>query len=162
MTSTIKKEKIQEIIHKDGRDLENILSILIDVQFASEEGYVDQESAKIIAEEVGMSTTRIFELLTYYAMLKVKPQAKYVLKICNSSPCHFNNSTEIANILQEKLGVSLGEVTTDGIFAYHYIPCVGACDIGPVIKIEDTVFGNLTESKIETLLENLRANKKQL
>ena len=65
-------------------------------------------------------------------MLKTEPKARYVLKVCNSTPCHFSRSEEIAQILKEELGVGIGETTEDGVFAYHYIPCVGACDIGPV------------------------------
>lgn len=162
MATGLSKEKIQTIIQKEGRDPENILSILIDIQFASPNGYVDQEVAQIVADEVGLTETRVYELLSYYAMLKVKPQAQYVLKVCNSSPCHFNDSESIANTLHEKLGVQIGETTTDGVFAYHYIPCVGACDIGPVIKIKDTVFGNLTEESIGNLLDDLRTGHKKV
>lgn len=162
ITTGLSKEKIQSIIQKDGRDQENILAILIDIQFASPNGYVDQEVAQIVADELGLTETRVFELLSYYAMLKVKPQAQYVLKVCNSSPCHFNDSEAIVNTLHEKLGVPIGETTADGVFAYHYIPCVGACDIGPVIKIKDTVFGDLTDEKIGALIDDLRTGHKKL
>lgn len=148
------KEKVLEIIGR--RDREDVLGILIDLQFASPEKCIDQTTADIVAKELGMTETRIFELLSYYAMLKVKPQAQYVLKVCNSSPCHFNDSDWVVDVLKQKLGVQIGENTDDDMFAFHFIPCVGACDIGPVIKIKDTVFGNLTDEKIGKLLDDLR------
>ncbi|MGC4019675.1 MAG: NAD(P)H-dependent oxidoreductase subunit E [Muricomes sp.] len=150
------REEKLKIIHQDGGTQENILEILIDLQFASEDGYVDAETAALVAEELHMTETRVYEIVSYYAMLKEKPQAKYVLKVCNSSPCHFSNSEEVALFLEKKLGVPIGKTTDDGLFAYHYIPCVGACDIGPVIKIKDTVFGNLDDEKIASLIDNLR------
>lgn len=153
-----REEKLR-IIHQNGARQENILEILIDLQFASEEGYIDQETAALIAQELHMSETRVYELVSYYAMLRDKPQAKFVLKICNSSPCHFSRSEEVALSLEKKLGTPMGKVTDDGLFAYHYIPCVGACDIGPVIKIKDTVFGNLTDEKISSLIDDLRSGK---
>jgi len=132
------------------------LGILIDLQFASEEGCIDKETAAMVAEELHMTETRVYEIVGYYAMLKDKPQAKYVLKICNSSPCHFSRSEEVCLTLEKKLGVPMGKTTDDGLFAYHYIPCVGACDIGPVIKIKDTVFGNLNDEIISALIDDLR------
>ena len=38
----------------------------------------------------------------------------------------------------------------------HSIPCIGACDLGPVIKIKDTVFSQLTEEKIYQLIQHLQ------
>ena len=93
-------------------------------------------------------------------MLKTEPKARFVLKVCNSTPCHFSRSEEIAGILEEELGVRPGESTEDGMFAYHYIPCVGCCDIGPVIKVKDTVYGNLDRETIRCLLADLRSGKR--
>ncbi|WP_333647479.1 NADH-quinone oxidoreductase subunit NuoE family protein [Lacrimispora sp.] len=158
MDTRVREEKLR-IIRQDRKKQENILEILIDLQFASEDGYIDQETAALVAKELHMTETRVYEIVSYYAMLKDKPQAKYVLKICNSSPCHFSRSEEVALSLEKKLGVPMGKTTDDGLFAYHYIPCVGACDIGPVIKIKDTVFGNLSDEKVSSLIDDLRRDK---
>lgn len=151
-----KRNEMLKIIHQDGGEQENILEILIDLQFSSEEGYIDGETAALVAQELHMTETRVYEIVSYYAMLKEKPQAKFVLKVCNSSPCHFSRSREVAISLEKKLGVPIGKTTDDGLFAYHYIPCVGACDIGPVVKIKDTIFGNLDDHKISSLIDDLR------
>ncbi len=158
MDTRVREEKLR-IIRQDRKKQENILEILIDLQFASEGGYIDQETAGLVAKELHMTETRVYEIVSYYAMLKDKPQAKYVLKICNSSPCHFSRSQEVALSLEKKLGVPMGKTTDDGLFAYHYIPCVGACDIGPVIKIKDIVFGNLSDEKVSSLIDDLRRDK---
>lgn len=156
---TGKKEEKLRIIQRSGAKPENILEILINLQFASEEGYIDQETAAIVAQQLHMTETRVYEIISYYAMLKDKPEAKYVIKICNSSPCHFSRSEEVCLSLKRKLGVPMGKTTEDGLFAYHYIPCVGACDLGPVIKIKDTVFGNLSDEKISSLIDDLRRDQ---
>ena len=41
-----KKEKLR-IIHQDGGEQENLLEILLDIQFASAEGYIDEETAAV-------------------------------------------------------------------------------------------------------------------
>ena len=150
------RDQVKEIVAKNGGRAENILGMLLECQYKSYEGCVDAETAGYIADELGLSQTRVFEVLTYYAMLETKPQAKYVLMVCNSSPCHFSKANEVAAVLEKQLSVKLGETTPDGLFAYHYTACVGACDIGPVIKVRDKVFGNLDEAAIIGLIEGLR------
>lgn len=154
-----KRDAILERIHQDGGEKGDILKILLDLQFSSEEGYIDRETAALVAQELHMTEARVYEIVSYYAMLKEKPQAKFVLKVCNSSPCHFSRSDEVIESLKKKLGVPIGETTDDGLFAFHYIPCVGACDMGPVVKIKDTVFGNLDDDKISALIDDLRGGK---
>jgi NADH-quinone oxidoreductase subunit E len=153
------EDNIREIIKKNGSSKTNILSMLIELQYNSEHGYIDKKTAGIVAEELGMTEAKIYEIITFYAMLKTKPQAKHVLKICNSSPCHFTKSENIKNFLEKELDVQMGNTSSDGMFAFHYIPCVGACNIGPVIKVEDTVYGNLDEASIKALLNDLRNGK---
>ena len=159
MVNTMSHENIRKIIKKNNSSKEDILKILIELQFNSEHGYIDEEMATIVADELGITETKVYEIITFYAMLKTKPQAKHVLKICNSSPCHFTKSENIKIFLEKELNVQMGHTSSDGVFAFHYIPCVGACDIGPVIKIKDTVHGNLDENKIKTLLNDLRDGK---
>ncbi len=155
-------EQIDDIICKNGGTRENILGMLLDIQAASADGCVDQDSAAKLAERLGMTQTRVYELVGFYAMLTDKPQAKYVLEICNSSPCRFTKSDEVAAAVKRILGIQVGKSTQDGLFACKFVPCVGACDIGPVIKVKDTVFGNLNDEKIERLITGLRDGSVQV
>lgn len=156
MTTTLSGDRLREIIRRNGGIKENILGMLLDMQSASPNRCIDAEMAAFVSQELGLSETRVYEIASYYAMLKVKPHARYVLEVCNSSPCYFSKSDEIAGILCDALGVEMGQSTPDGMFALHYTPCVGACDIGPVIKIGNEVYGDLTDKKIRRLLMKLR------
>lgn len=160
ITSQLTTEEKRAIIRDNGGDKEHLLAILYELQNASGYNYIDEDTATLVAEEVGMPPTQVYDIITFYAMLKTEPKARFVLKVCNSTPCHFSRSQEVARILNEELGVPMGETTGDGLFAYHYIPCVGACDIGPVIKVKDTVYGNLDRQKIRQLLDDLRSGKR--
>ena len=157
MQTGLTAEQKNDIIQKRGGRREKVLDMLLDFQYASPEGYVDEETICFVADALGLTRARVYELVTYYAMLRDKPQARHVLELCNSSPCQFSRADEVAALLTEKLGIGPGQTTADGLFAFHFTPCVGACGIGPVIKVRDTVFGNLTDEKITELLNGLRA-----
>ena len=154
-----KAEKIAFIKYNGGTK-EDILSILLELQKASPKGCIDTETARLVAEYLHMSYAEICQIISFYDMLETKAQAKYVFKICNSTPCYFSRSTDVAAFLEKELGVKPGETTRDGMFSYHYIPCVGACDIGPVIMLKDAVYGNLTARFIRELISDLRSGKR--
>lgn len=157
MKTALTDDAKRNIIIENGGKKENILGILLDLQYASPEGYIDRDTASFVGNALGMTETRVYEIASYYAMIQVKPQAAYVLEVCNSSPCYFSKSEEIMDILKRELKVNIGEATPDGMFMLHYTPCVGACDIGPVIKIRDRVYGNLNEEKVVQIIKDLRA-----
>ena len=152
----LSREEKLEIIHSMGADTEHVLAILIDLQYKSDNSYIDEETAELVAQETGISLTRIYDILTFYSMLHTKPSGKYVIEVCNSAPCYYTKSTEVAELLQQEIGVNMGETTKDGLFSLHYTPCVGMCEIGPVIKVKDKIFGNLTPDKIRKIIEDLR------
>lgn len=158
MANITDQEKI-EIINRYHANPEQALNILVDLQYASADGYIDQPTAQLVASHLGVTETRIYEMVSFYAILKEKPYARYVLKFCQSAPCYFSGERGISRTLKEILGVNENEITTDGQFMYHGIPCVGACAQTPFIKIKDRVFPNLTTAKIEQLVDDLRADR---
>lgn len=155
MSSLSLAEK-EAIILANDSDPQRILNMLIAIQYGSEEGYIDEATAQLVGDHLHLSQARVYEILSFYAILKTEPQAKYVLKICNSTPCLFTGGTMLAEVLETILEVPADEPTPDGLFMYHSIPCIGACDKGPVIKIKDTVFADLTEAKVYQLIDDLQ------
>jgi len=149
-----------EVIKKYGGEPERILDILLDLQDLSSENYLSPETIALVAQELRTTQTRVYEVASFYSMLQTQPQAQHVFEICSSTPCYFNKSSWVAHILEQELGVHLGETTSDGKISFNYIPCVGACDIGPVIKVHDTVYGNLTQESIKSLIETYRKGQK--
>ena len=148
--------KIIAIIEAHGKSAEELLPILLEIQNASGENYVDEQWAKLVAEQVGLPYSKVYDVLTFYAMFSTKPRGKYVIEVCKSTPCHVSKSERIVEILENELEISIGNTTKDKLFTLLYTPCVGACDIGPVIKIGEDVYGNLTTDKITDLINAYR------
>lgn len=164
MSDCIKKhrlteEEIVEVIHSKGADKEHVLAILLELQERSEMTYIDEETAKIVAREIGITLTHIFDIITFYAMLEDTPQARHIIEVCTSAPCYYTKSGTIIEILERELGIAMGEATPDKMFKLAFTQCVGACDIGPVIKIGDDIHGNLDEEKIKKILAELKEAK---
>lgn len=156
MNCELKKEQVLEIIQSKNREKEQLLSILLEIQNASGRNYVDKEWARLVADELGIPLTKVYDVLTFYAMFSTESRGAYVIEICKSAPCYVLKSQAIAQIFEEELGIKMGETTSDNLFTLMYTPCVGACDIGPVAKVGEKVFGNLTREKIKEIINNYR------
>ncbi len=152
----LKEEQVLEIIRAKGNSRERLLSILLEIQNVSGNNYVDEAWAKIVAERLELPLTKVYNVLTFYAMFSTKPRGKYLIEVCKSTPCHVTKSDEVVQMFEEKLGIGISETTPDNLFTLMYTPCVGACDIGPVAKIGEQVYGNLTSDKIDDIIECYR------
>ncbi len=154
------REEKLALIRFNGGKKEDILSILLELQKASPKGCIDNDTARLVAEYLQMPYSEICQVVSFYDMLETKVQAEFVFKICNSTPCFFSRANDIADFLEKELGIKMGEVTPDGKFSYHFVPCVGACDIGPVVCVKDAVYGNITADFLRQLINELRTGKR--
>lgn len=162
MSKVLKKEQVLKIIKDKGKDKENLLAILLAIQEASGKNYVAKEWAKLVAVELGLPLTKVYDVLTFYAMFSTQPRGKYVLEICNSAPCRVTKSEAVVQMFTEELGIKMGETTADKLFTLQYTSCVGACDLGPVVKIGDKVYGHLTRNKVAEIINTYREGAKCL
>ena len=156
MLNHFSDEQILAIVEENGACKENLLYILLKLQDLSPQNYIDERTANLGAERVGLSRVQMYDILTFYAMLKTKPRGKYITEVCNSSPCYASKADRVTAILEKELGIKVGETTPDGMFTVSYMPCNGYCEIGPVIRVQGRTHGNLTEEKIKEIIDGLR------
>lgn len=150
--------KFNEIVgrYPEGRSKSALLPILHLVQ--AEYGWVSAVAMDKVAAYLNIQPIEVYEVATFYTMFFLKPQGKYVLEVCRTGPCCLVGAEKIMDYLENKLHVKEGEVTEDGLFSWRGVECLAACGMAPVLQIgpEYTFHENLTEGKIDELVENLR------
>lgn len=148
--------KIELILASHDNDGSQLIGILLDIQEIIPRHYIPKEIAYYLAEKLNLKITNIYDVISFYSSLSDKPRAKYPIQICNSIVCKVNDNTTIFATLKELLGIELNEVTYDGRFTIESVPCFGACDIAPAVRINGSVYGKLTSrDKIKALLDDL-------
>lgn len=145
---------IDRIIAKHDNDPTQLVGILLAVQAAGERKYISRPAAVYVAQKLGVKITQVYDVISFYTALHDKPRAKYPLEVCSSAPCRVNDSDSLLETLKEILGIKLGEVTYDGRFTIEQVPCFGACDVAPAVRVNGVVYGNLTDR--ERILAMLR------
>ncbi|TFG90882.1 MAG: NADH-quinone oxidoreductase subunit NuoE [Candidatus Atribacteria bacterium] len=147
---------IKEIINKYGNKRENLLQILHDIQNQSPQNYISEENIKTLSEKMKIPISDIRGTASFYTMYSFDPRGKYVIRVCESPPCHILGAQTIFKAIETKLGIKEGETTKDGFFTLEGTSCLGVCSVAPAMMINDEVYGNLDEEKIGKILEQIR------
>ncbi|MCD6578692.1 NADH-quinone oxidoreductase subunit NuoE [bacterium] len=150
---------VDEILKKYETKKENLISILHDIQNTDPQNYLSQDNIKKVAKFLNISLSEIFGVISFYTMFSTKPRGKYIIKICRSTACHINGAGNIIKKIKEKLNINVGETTKDGLFILEQVGCLGLCGMAPAMMINDNVYGNLTDEKIDLILEEVKSGE---
>ena len=155
MSVQIKDEKqIIEIVHSAvehfGSKKEELIPILSKVN--NEIGHLPNEALVEISNKLGLPKSKVNGVASFYHMLSTKPRGRHVIKFCESAPCHVAGGREVWSALQELLQISSGQTSPDGKWTLETTSCLGVCAVGPVMIIDDDIYGNITPVSIPDIL----------
>jgi NADH-quinone oxidoreductase subunit E len=121
-------------------------------------GYVSPESERDVAEYLGMQPIAVHEVTSFYNMYNQRPVGKYKFNVCTNLPCQLRDGNQALQHLEKKLGVSMGDTTSDGLFTLQQSECLGACADSPVMLVNDrSMCSFMTNEKLDQLVDELRA-----
>ncbi len=122
-----------------------------------EKGWLSQEVIEEVAELLGLPPTKVGSVASFYSMLFRKPVGRHIIYLCTNVSCSLRGSERILEYIKGKLGIEVGETTPDGMFTLLTVECLGACDRAPMMQVDETYYGPLTEEEVDRILESLRS-----
>ena len=149
--------KIDSIIECYQNVPGNLMPVLQAVQEAV--GCLPPAVQDRIAAGLNVPGSDIFGVMSFYSMYTWRPKGKYVIRFCESPPCHILDSDNLLEFTRAELGVPLNHTTKDGLFTLEKTACLGVCEVAPAMQINEVVHGNLTKDKIKQILADYRAGK---
>ena len=102
-------------------------------------GYLPKEVQVMIAEGLGVSLSEVYGVATFYTQFSLSPKGRHRISLCLGTACYVKGADKILEALEEKLGITCGECTPDGLFSLDSCRCVGACGLAPVMIIDEDV-----------------------
>lgn len=125
-----------------------------------EAGFVSEAAEQDVAAYLGMAVMAVHEVTTFYNMYNRRALGQFKLNVCTNLPCQLRAGASTLQYLEKKLGIAMGETTSDGMFTLQQSECLGACADSPVMLVNDrSMCSFMTPEKIDQLLEGLRAAK---
>ncbi len=150
LTERVKKE-IQQELSKYAQKRAAGPEALKIVQ--SHRGWISDENLSDVARFLDMTDEELDSVATCYNLIFRKPVGRHVILICDSVTCWMMGYENLFNHLQQKLGITFGQTTSDGRFTLLPISCLGACDKAPAMMIDDTLYMELDTSKLDEIIE---------
>uniref|UniRef100_A0A0N7ZAF7 Uncharacterized protein n=1 Tax=Scylla olivacea TaxID=85551 RepID=A0A0N7ZAF7_SCYOL len=112
-----------------------------------------------IAKILDMPRMRVYEVATFYTMFMRNPVGKYHVQVCTTTPCWLRGSDQVMAVIKDKLGLTPGHTTPDGLFTLSEVECLGACVNAPMMQINDDYYEDLGDSDVAEILDSLAAGK---
>ena len=148
------KKYIDGVLLKYSNPEESLIAILQNVQGFL--GYISRDAVEYITEKTGIASSRIMGVASFYAGFRLKPVGKYRIMVCMGTACHVNGSERVGDTVKRVLGIEAGDITDDGLFSWEEVACLGCCSISPAMMINDTVYGNLTQDKVISIINSIK------
>lgn len=116
-------------------------------------GWVPDGAIPAIGELLGIPASDVEGVATFYSLIFRQPVGRHVILLCDSMVCYIQGYESIQVALQQRLGIGLGETSSDGRFTLLPVCCLGNCDKAPTLMIDDDTYGQLDADNLAPILE---------
>ena len=148
-------EQIHAVL--DERDVDrgsNLIEVLQRVQ--DELGYLPAESLREISRRTRVPLSSVYGVVSFYAQFYTEPRGKHTVRCCTGTACHVKGGGRVLDSLSRELGVEAGQSTPDMKFYLETVACLGTCFLAPVMMIDQAYFGDLTPTRVQSILDGYR------
>ena len=118
-------------------------------------GYISLEVEEYVAKLFDLTPAHVHEVVTFYTLFYQEPKGRHVIAVCHNLSCHLMGAKTIIGHLKRRLGVEPGETTADGRVTLLSVECLCACELAPMMQVDDGYEGVLTPEKVDRILAGL-------
>jgi NADH-quinone oxidoreductase subunit E len=118
----------------------------------AEFGWVPPDTHDAIASLLGIETSVVAEVASFYLLVFTEPVGKRVIQLCTNVSCLLAGGEAVRARVEAKLGVKTRETTADGRYTYIVAECLGACEEAPCMIVGEKRYGRLTPESVDEVL----------
>ena len=102
-----------------------------------------------------LPASQVAAVASFYTMFNRKPVGRHLVQVCTNIACSLLGAEHLAEYIGRKLGIGVGETSVDGQFTLLEVECLGSCGTAPMMQVDDQYYENLTEDKIDRILQEI-------
>lgn len=142
-----------------GRQQSAVLPLLALAQ-KQNDNWLPKVAMDYVASMLGMPPVRVYEVASFYTMYNLEPVGEHFVQVCTTTPCWLRGSDDIISACEKRLGVKIGDTTSDGKFTLREVECLGACVNAPMVQVtsyggEDHYYEDLTQKSVVQVIDSL-------
>ncbi len=146
---------IVAIVERHGAERTSLIPILQEIKRTHHE--VGEQAMQIVADMLDIHPVEVFSVASFYAFLHGAPEGRHVVRLCGTLSCDFAGKAAVADALRAELGIDFNETTGDREFTLEWASCVGMCDQGPALLVDDRVYTRVTPARVAEIVAECRA-----
>ena len=150
---------IESICDRYRNEPTPLMLVLSDIQ--KEYGYIPLEVQEIVSKKLGIPTSDIYGVVTFYSFFSLTPKGKYVIGVCLGTACYVKGGQNVIDKFASLLKIKPGETTEDGLFTLDALRCIGACGIAPAVTINGKVYSKVTVDEVAKIIDSYRKEAHQ-
>jgi formate dehydrogenase subunit gamma len=138
------------------RELEHLPGALLPILHALQEefGYIDKAAIPLIAKALNISEAEVHGVISFYHDFRHEPAGRHMLKMCRAESCQSMGCERMIRHVEDRLGVKLGETTTDGAFTVEPVYCLGNCALSPAVMLDGKLYGRVSSEVADFLIDS--------
>ena len=152
------RRDVAELAARHGHDRGALLPILQEVR--ARHAVVSDRALAAVAAELGLRPAEVFGVASFHQLLG-SPRGRRTLRLCRTVGCDLAGKAEVSRALEEALGIRFGQTTPDGRISLQWADCLGLCDQGPALLVDDFLFARMTAAEAREIVAVCRRSVDQ-
>ncbi|MBL68268.1 MAG: NAD(P)H-dependent oxidoreductase subunit E [Verrucomicrobiales bacterium] len=151
------KAEVKELLTHYPKNEKRSASLMVLHAIQEEHGYVEPAAMEWAAGELGLQPINLYELVTFYPMLREAPAGRYVLKVCRTLSCAMAGGMKLHQHLCDRLKLDPQQhglqTSADGKFSVEFAECLASCGTGPVMMCNDDFHEAVSSDEADQIME---------
>lgn len=148
------RDDITRWVTEHGSTRTALIPVLQEIQKSYH--HISDYAMQWVADQLDIHPVEVYSVVTFYAFLGESYHGRFVIRLCRTISCDMAEKDRVARQLSNDLGIRFGEATPDGKFSLQWANCLGMCDQGPALLVNDQVFTRVTPEKVHDIVEACR------
>jgi [NiFe] hydrogenase diaphorase moiety large subunit len=148
------RDEITALADRHGRQRSALIPILQEIQRRHLQ--ISDYAMQVVADLLDIHPVEVFSVVSFYSFLDEKPKGRFIIRLCRTVSCDMAGKDAVARQLENDLGIAFGETTPCGRFTLEWANCIGMCDQGPALLVNELVHARVTPEKVHEILEACR------
>ncbi len=147
-------DRVVSIVEKYHHDRGQLVAILQDIQ--GEYRYLPKEALVKVSQILSIPLSQVYNVATFFKAFSLNPRGERTINVCLGTACHVRGAVRVLEKLERSLGIKSGETTPNLKFTLETVNCMGACALGPVVRVDGEYFGQMSIEKVDHMLEQFK------
>jgi len=119
-------------------------------------GWLSRELIEAVAAYLDLPPVWAHEVASFYSMFDLKPTGRHKVNMCTNISCWLNGAEDLVAHVEKKLGIRMGETTSDGrITLVCEEECLAACCGAPMMVVDGHYHERLDLNRLDSILDGL-------